>query len=129
MQTVVNVWRLFGRNGCGKTTLLMQILAGVVRPDAGELIYFDRHPLKQPKLFRQYCGYIPQEMPLIEELTVKDNLRLWGADCSETYAQIIHYFFSGRYHAYESIQIVRRYEKTLKYCLCTGKMAACTSDG
>lgn len=82
---------IVGRNGCGKTTL-MQILAGVVRPDAGELIYFDRHPLKQPKLFRQYCGYIPQEMPLIEELTVKDNLRLWGAGCSKMYAQIIHYF-------------------------------------
>lgn len=82
---------IVGRNGCGKTTL-MQILAGVIRPDGGNIIYFDKHPLKQSKVFRKYCGYIPQEMPLIEELTVKDNLRLWGADCSAMYAQIIHYF-------------------------------------
>ena len=30
-----------GRNGCGKTTL-MQILAGVLKPDGGEIRYLDR---------------------------------------------------------------------------------------
>ena len=32
---------IVGRNGCGKTTL-MQILAGVIRPNEGELRYFGK---------------------------------------------------------------------------------------
>ena len=73
---------LAGRNGCGKTTL-MQILAGAVRPDAGELSFFGKNPLQNRKYFRKYVGYVPQEPPLMEELTVKDNLKLWGVWQSE----------------------------------------------
>lgn len=66
-----------GRNGCGKTTL-MQILAGVMLPDEGGLRYFGKDPLSKKKYFQKFCGYVPQELPLMEELSVKDNLRLWG---------------------------------------------------
>lgn len=82
---------IVGRNGCGKTTL-MQILAGVKRPDAGALYYFRQEPLKNRKYFRKYCGYVPQETPLLEELSVRDNLRLWGADKSEQYEHILQSF-------------------------------------
>ena len=68
---------IVGRNGCGKSTLL-QILAGAIRPDAGEIRYFGENPLKNRKLFPRYCGYVPQENPLMEDLSVLDNLRLWG---------------------------------------------------
>lgn len=68
---------IVGRNGCGKSTLL-QILAGAVRPDGGELVYFGKQPLKDSRVFRKYCGYVPQDNPLMEELSVLDNLRLWG---------------------------------------------------
>ena len=73
---------LAGRNGCGKTTL-MQILAGAIRPDAGDLSFFGKNPLKNRKYFRKYVGYVPQEPPLVDELTVKDNLKLWGVWQSE----------------------------------------------
>ena len=66
-----------GANGCGKSTLL-QILAGAIRPDAGEIRYFHEEPLKKRKLFQTCCGYVPQENPLMEDLSVLDNLRLWG---------------------------------------------------
>lgn len=66
-----------GRNGCGKSTLL-QILAGALRPDSGDITCFGDQPLRRRALFRKYCGYVPQENPLMEELTVLDNLRLWG---------------------------------------------------
>ena len=68
---------IVGRNGCGKTTL-MQILSGVIRPDEGGLRYFGKDPLSKMKYFQKFCGYVPQELPLMEELSVKDNLRLWG---------------------------------------------------
>ena len=73
---------LAGKNGCGKTTL-MQILAGAIRPDAGEISFFGKNPLQKRTCFREYVGYVPQEPPLIDELTVKDNLKLWGVWQSE----------------------------------------------
>lgn len=67
---------ILGANGCGKTTLL-SILAGVNRPDSGSILYDGADALKNKKLFKQKAGYVPQENPLIEELSAKDNLRLW----------------------------------------------------
>lgn len=68
---------IVGKNGCGKSTL-MRILAGIMKPDSGEILYFGEKALRKKKVFREYCGYVPQENPLIEELTVRDNLKLWG---------------------------------------------------
>lgn len=67
---------IIGRNGCGKSTL-MQILAGIMKPDAGELLYYNQTPLHNQKLFQKFCGYVPQENPLIEEVSVQDNISLW----------------------------------------------------
>lgn len=68
---------IVGRNGSGKSTLL-QIMAGVLKADAGSIRYFGQEAGKNRKIFRKYCGYVPQDNPLIEELSVKDNLKLWG---------------------------------------------------
>ena len=65
-----------GKNGCGKSTLL-QIMAGILRADGGSIRYFGQDTGKDKKAFRKYCGYVPQDNPLMEELTVKDNLKLW----------------------------------------------------
>ena len=80
-----------GRNGCGKTTL-MQILAGVLKPDGGEIRYFGKEPLKNFHYYQEYCGYVPQDLPFLEELSVKDNLKLWGVDRSAQYEWIIRAF-------------------------------------
>nr|WP_317379452.1 ABC transporter ATP-binding protein [uncultured Faecalimonas sp.] len=85
---------IVGRNGCGKTTL-MQILAGGLKPDCGEIRYFGQDPLKNFRYYRKYCGYVPQELPLLGELSVRDNLRLWGADRSEQYEWIVDTFDLG----------------------------------
>ena len=68
---------IVGKNGCGKSTL-MRSMSGIMKPDGGEILYFGENALRKKKVFRDYCGYVPQENPLIEELSVKDNLRLWG---------------------------------------------------
>lgn len=70
---------IVGRNGSGKSTLL-KIMAGIIKPDSGEISYYDKDVLKNPKIIRRLCGYLPQTDPLMEDLTVRDNLRLWGAN-------------------------------------------------
>lgn len=70
---------IVGENGCGKSTLL-QIMAGIMQPNSGSIRYFEQDLVHNKKLFKKYCGYVPQDNPLMEELTVKDNLLLWGWD-------------------------------------------------
>ncbi len=82
---------IVGRNGCGKSTL-MQILAGIMKPDGGSLRYYDKDPLSQRKLFRTMCGYVPQANPLIEELTVQDNLKLFGAGKEAVHSELLKPF-------------------------------------
>lgn len=67
---------IVGANGCGKTTLL-SIMAGVQSADGGSVQYYGQEALKHPKVIQKYVGYVPQENPLIPELTVLDNLKLW----------------------------------------------------
>jgi ABC-2 type transport system ATP-binding protein len=57
---------VIGPNGAGKTTLL-SILAGIVRPDEGEV-----------HLPRGEVGWVPQQAALYRRLTVEENLRLFA---------------------------------------------------
>lgn len=63
---------IIGENGCGKSTLL-KILAGVIKADEGTFSFYGKTNNKSG-----ICGYVPQENPLLEDLSVKDNLFLWG---------------------------------------------------
>ncbi|MGN0481572.1 MAG: ABC transporter ATP-binding protein [Lachnospiraceae bacterium] len=70
---------IVGANGCGKSTLL-GILSGAHKADGGKITCFDKNLTKAPKLFSQYIGYVPQENPLMDKLSVYDNLRFWYCD-------------------------------------------------
>ena len=65
-----------GANGCGKTTLL-SILAGTRKADRGSVKIDGEEALGHPSVFARNVAYVPQENPLMEELTVRDNLLLW----------------------------------------------------
>lgn len=67
---------IVGSNGCGKTTLL-SILAGAIRAERGSICYHGIEAFGHPKVFALEAAYVPQENPLMEELTVRDNLKLW----------------------------------------------------
>ena len=67
---------IVGSNGCGKTTFL-SILAGAVRADKGSIRFHGREAVGHAKVFYEEAAYVPQENPLIEELSVRDNLSLW----------------------------------------------------
>ncbi|HRE81456.1 MAG TPA: sugar ABC transporter ATP-binding protein [Opitutaceae bacterium] len=79
------VHALMGENGAGKSTL-MKILAGIVRPEAGEM-RFNEKPFaaRSPgEVLRSGITLIHQELNLAPKLTVTDNiflgaeLRRWG---------------------------------------------------
>ena len=62
---------LQGENGTGKTTLLL-IIAGLLKPDSGEILLDGKNDTKGK------IAYVPQEPALLNSLSVKDNLRFWG---------------------------------------------------
>ena len=66
---------IIGANGCGKTTLL-SIMACVNKAQSGK-IYYNNELADKKSVFKKYIAYVPQENPLIDELTTKDNLLLW----------------------------------------------------
>ncbi len=68
---------LIGRNGCGKTTFL-KMLAGIIKPDSGIIRYFGHDIVREKNTVRRFCGYLPQEDPLIPELSAQDNISIWS---------------------------------------------------
>jgi ABC-2 type transport system ATP-binding protein len=67
---------ILGENGSGKSTLLT-ILAGLQRPDGGFFNIDGKDLLKNTRLRNDLVAYVPQETPLIAELTAWDNLKMW----------------------------------------------------
>lgn len=67
---------ILGANGCGKSTLL-SILAGALNADNGTMYLGEKKYSLRQKTVIPEIGYIPQENPLIEELSALDNLKLW----------------------------------------------------
>ncbi|MBB3298346.1 MULTISPECIES: ABC transporter ATP-binding protein [unclassified Rhizobium] len=71
------IFTLMGKNGMGKTTLLKTIL-GFLRAGKGKIevdgaAIIDRKPAE---LIASGIGYAPQELPLFQDLSIRDNLRL-----------------------------------------------------
>jgi len=69
---------LVGRNGAGKTTFV-EVVAGLVRPEAGQLRVCGVDALRQPRAARALSGVCPQETALYPAATVAEHLRLFGA--------------------------------------------------
>ena len=67
---------ILGANGTGKSTLL-KILSGVLRPNAGRFLWQGEDLLRNSRFRASSVAYVPQGTPLIEELSARDNLRLW----------------------------------------------------
>lgn len=71
------IFALMGKNGMGKTTLLKSIL-GLIKPNDGE-VSVDGKPINgrsTAELIAAGIGYAPQEQPLFQDLSIRDNLRL-----------------------------------------------------
>ena len=90
---------IVGANGCGKSTLL-RMLAGADKPDTGLIEYGGQISTKNPAQFKKYIGYIPQENPLFENLSVIDNLRFHYCGCMESLPPVMERFGLDKYTHY-----------------------------
>ncbi|MEU5044486.1 ABC transporter ATP-binding protein [Streptomyces griseorubiginosus] len=66
---------LIGHNGAGKTTFV-EIVTGLVRPDAGSVRIGPYDALSEGRDARRLIGVAPQELALYGSVTVRENLRL-----------------------------------------------------
>ena len=66
---------IVGPDAAGKTTFL-RLLAGLLRPDRGEIDIFGKSPEELVASEPNRLGYMPQKFGLYEDLTVLANLRL-----------------------------------------------------
>lgn len=71
---------IFGRSGSGKTTLI-SVLAGLLKPQEGSVLYDDIDLYQQNDDFisdfrSKNIGFIPQGQSLLSNLTIKENILL-----------------------------------------------------
>lgn len=69
------IFGLLGPNGAGKTTTI-RCLCTLATPDSGTLEVMGVSVVDQPRLVRQYLGYIAQEVALDKVLTGRELLQL-----------------------------------------------------
>ena len=69
---------LVGHNGAGKTTFV-EVVAGLVRPEAGRVRVGGVDTLARPRAARALMGICPQETALYPSATVAEHLRLFGS--------------------------------------------------
>lgn len=68
---------LIGHNGAGKTTFV-EVVTGLVRPDAGRVSVCGVDALARPREARALLGVAPQELALYPSVTVREHLRLFA---------------------------------------------------
>ncbi|HPT10751.1 MAG TPA: ABC transporter ATP-binding protein [Bacteroidales bacterium] len=71
------IFGFLGANGAGKTTAI-RILSGLSRPTSGKVMVAGFDALKQPEQIKKNIGYMCQRFSLYEDLTVKENIMLYG---------------------------------------------------
>ena len=60
-----------GRNGAGKTTT-MNMITGYIEPTDGEIIVDGYNIEDRPNKVKSMIGYMPEGVPLYNELTVRE---------------------------------------------------------
>ncbi len=71
------IFGFLGANGAGKTTTI-RILSGLSKPSSGEVTVAGFDAYRQTEDIKKNIGYMCQKFSLYEDLTVKENIVLYG---------------------------------------------------
>src|SRR5512133_2925586 len=71
------IFGFLGANGAGKTTAI-RILSGLSSPTSGKVMVAGFDAGKDPEKVKKNIGYMCQKFSLYEDLTVKENITLYG---------------------------------------------------
>jgi ABC-2 type transport system ATP-binding protein len=71
------IFGFLGANGAGKTTAL-KILTGLLAPTSGKAMVAGYDVWREPEQVKRRIGYMSQRFSLYEDLTIRENIRLFG---------------------------------------------------
>jgi ABC-2 type transport system ATP-binding protein len=71
------IFGFLGANGAGKTTAI-RILCGLSKPTSGKVTVAGFDVYKETEKIKKNIGYMCQKFSLYEDLTVKENIMLYG---------------------------------------------------
>lgn len=71
------IFGFLGANGAGKTTAI-RILCGLSTPTSGNITVGGFDIYRETELIKKNIGYMSQKFSLYEDLTVSENIRLYG---------------------------------------------------
>lgn len=86
------IFGLLGPNAAGKSTTI-RLLAGILRPDGGEVCVLGYDLFRQTETIKRHIGYVAQNFALYADMTVYENLSfyagLYGVSDRQRYMNLL----------------------------------------